>query len=323
VTTPEYVIDKATKLETIHNRIHEVRMRFEVLLRDAEIERLRAVAGGTPSSEAEAAFERRREQLSADFEFVAQCNIGTETMDDSHVRRLHRIGETPWLRHFDDRLGLSNVEIERVAMEPCRDLPAVERLLADRPRDIVPRQEHEAPDPKFNFKMDVPENLYHHGELYNLSIRRGTLTSEERYKINEHMVHTIMMLERMPFPKGLKRVPEYAGTHHERMDGQGYPRRLAAAQLSVPARIMAIADIFEALTASDRPYKKAKKLSEALSVLRDMQARGHIDPELFNLFLTSGVFMTYAKRHLDAEQIDVTDATPYLAQAYLAPASIT
>jgi HD-GYP domain-containing protein (c-di-GMP phosphodiesterase class II) len=188
-----------------------------------------------------------------------------------------------------------------------------EFLLADRARDLVPRAAGQQPDPAFKFKMEVPEHLYNHGELYNLSIERGTLTPEERFKINEHMVHTIMMLERMPFPKHLRRVPEYAGTHHERIDGKGYPRQLAASELSIPSRIMAVADIFEALTASDRPYKKPKKLSEALAVLQRMAGR-HIDADVFDLFISSGIFLDYARKHLDEDQIDVIDGSPYLSR---------
>ena len=126
------------------------------------------------------------------------------------------------------------------------------------------------------------------------------------------MVHTVMMLERMPFPKHLKRVPEYAGTHHERMDGQGYPRQLGPEQLSVPSRIMAVADIFEALTAADRPYKQPKTLSQALAVMQRM-AGSHIDADIFNLFLRAGVYLDYARTHLDPAQIDVTDPTPFYA----------
>lgn len=148
------------------------------------------------------------------------------------------------------------------------------------------------------FDMKVPQHLYHRGELHNLSIGRGTLTEEERFKINEHIMHTIVMLERMPFPKNLQRVAEYAGTLHETLAGTGYPRRLAAGQLSVPARIMAIADIFEALTASDRRYKKAKPLSEAIAILDRFRQDRHIDPDLFELLLRSGVYLRYARRYL-------------------------
>lgn len=312
VTTPEYVIDKATKLETIHNRIHEVRMRFEVLRRDLEIAALQARLEDKWTVEAQAAHEAALAQLEEDFAFVAKCNVGTEAMDDEAVDRLHRVGARRWTRHFDDRLGLSAAELASRGGEADTELPCSEPLLSDRLRDIVPRPAEDRPDPSYGFRMDVPEHLYNRGELHNLGVRSGTLTPEERYKINEHMVHTVTMLEQMPFPKHLRRVPEYAGTHHERMDGKGYPRRLGPDRLSVPSRIMAVADIFEALTASDRPYKKPKKLSEALAVLQRM-AGPHVDPDIFNLFLTSGVYLDFARKHLDPSQIDVEDASVYQA----------
>ncbi|WP_394471231.1 HD domain-containing phosphohydrolase [Roseateles sp. DC23W] len=312
VTTPEYVIDKATKLETIHNRIHEVRMRFEVLHRDLEIQKLQAQVAGTWSDAQEAAHLDALAQLTQEFAFVARCNIGEQPLGDEEVQQLARIGERRWTRHFDDRLGLSATEMERRAQEPLQTLPCSEPLLADRPRDVVPRPPEQRLDPAFGFRMDMPEHLYNRGELYNLSVRSGTLTAEERYKINEHMVHTVLMLERMPFPKHLRRVPEYASTHHERMDGKGYPRQLGPEQLSVPSRIMAVADIFEALTAADRPYKQPKPLSEALGVMQRL-AGTHIDADIFNLFLQAGVCLEFARRHLSPEQIDVTDTTPYRA----------
>ncbi|MDO9437825.1 HD family phosphohydrolase [Hydrogenophaga sp.] len=311
IATPEHVIDKATKLETIYNRIHEIRTRFEVLLRDLEIERLRDELKDGPCLVRDAEHARRRASLFDDFSFVAQCNVGSETMADAEIERLLEIADRPWVRHFDDRLGLSVEELARRSGETLCDLPVLEKLLSDRSRDVVPRNDHQKPDPRYGFKMDVPQNLYNLGELYNLSVRRGTLTAEERYTINEHMVHTIMMLEQMPFPNALKRVPEYAGTHHERMDGKGYPRRLSSDALSVPSRIMAIADIFEALTAADRPYKKAKPLSEALTILRSL-AGTHVDPDVFNLLLTSKIFLTFARRFLQPEQIDVVDGTAFL-----------
>jgi len=161
-------------------------------------------------------------------------------------------------------------------------------------------------------EMDLPDHLYNRGEIYNLCVRRGTLTEEERYKINEHMVFTIVMLEQMNFPKSLKRVPEYAGTHHEALNGSGYPRRLSASDLSIPARIMAIADVFEALTAPDRPYKKPNKISEALKILHELKTSGQIDPDIFDLFLTSGLYLKYAEKFLNPEQIDNVDIAPYL-----------
>src|SRR5262249_20179208 len=122
-------------------------------------------------------------------------------------------------------------------------------------------------------------------EIYNLSIRRGTLNNEERKIINDHIVITIEMLEKLPFPRHLQRVPEYAGGHHEKIDGTGYPKGLTREQMSVPARMMAIADIFEALTAQDRPYKSGKRLSDTMKIMGMMKADNHIDPELFDLFV--------------------------------------
>lgn len=312
VTTPEYVVDKATKLETIYNRIHEVRTRFEVLLRDARIECLEAIADGAPADQAQSRFETRRARLTEEFSFIAECNIGGEFLSPERIERIHSIGAQTWLRHFDDRLGLSHEELRRYENCPPPALPAVEPLLADQPWHVVPRTDLRAFDPKYGFQISVPEHLYDFGELHNLSIERGTLSTEERFKINEHIIQTIVMLDNLPFPPHLKRVPEYAGTHHETLVGTGYPRRLTQDELSVPARIMAIADIFEALTASDRPYKKAKSLSESIRILSFFKKDRHIDGDLFDLFLTSGVYLRYAKRFLKPEQIDEVDITAYL-----------
>ncbi len=161
-------------------------------------------------------------------------------------------------------------------------------------------------------KMEVPTHLYNRGERYNLCIRRGTLTEEERFKINEHIVMTIKMLERLPFPDSMKTIPTIAGEHHEKMDGTGYPRRKTKEEMSIPSRILAIADIFEALTASDRPYKKAKTLSEALYIMYKMKKEKHIEPDLFNLFIKRKIYLTYAKLHLSKEQIDDVDEASLL-----------
>jgi hypothetical protein len=149
-------------------------------------------------------------------------------------------------------------------------------------------------------------------EVYNLNIRRGTLTAEERKIINHHIVMTIEMLEKLPFPKNLRKVPEFAGGHHERMDGKGYPRGLLRYQMSVPARMMAIADVFEALTASDRPYKPAMKLSVAMTILGKMKHEHHIDPDLFDLFVKHKIYDQYAEQFLLPEQIDEVDVSKYL-----------
>ncbi|WP_217350345.1 HD domain-containing phosphohydrolase [Azonexus fungiphilus] len=312
VTTPEYVVDKATKLETIYNRIHEVRTRFEVLLRDAEIERLQAIhERGVAPAEADAALAARRAQLLDDFAFVAEANIGGEFMAPEKIERIRRIAGETWWRNFDDRLGLSQDEQRRRSGEAENPLPVRENLLADKSWHVVPR-EADNPALQHGWSMTVPENLYNFGEVYNLGIGRGTLTEEERFKINEHIIQTILMLEQLPLPKSLRRVPEYAGTHHETMTGSGYPRRLSAEQLSIPSRIMAVADIFEALTASDRPYKPMKTLSESIRILSFFKKDRHIDPVIFDLFLSSGVYRAYAERFLKPEQIDEVDIAAYL-----------
>jgi HD-GYP domain-containing protein (c-di-GMP phosphodiesterase class II) len=160
--------------------------------------------------------------------------------------------------------------------------------------------------------MPVPEYSYNQGELYNLSIAKGTLTEEERYKINDHIVQTINMLNSLPFPKEIRRVPDWAGNHHEKLDGSGYPRCLTGEQLSIPERIMAVADIFEALTAADRPYKAPKKLSTCIKIMGFMRDDGHICPDLFELLLRSGIYKEYAKKYMKPEQIDEVDIEKYI-----------
>ena len=312
VITPEYVVDKATKLETIYNRIHEIRTRFEVLLRDAEIAYYKERVSGADINVAQERFDKRKAKLIDDFAFVAECNVGGEFMSDDKLERLKNIAEETWVRHFDIQQGLSHEEAQR--FQNVAVAPAVEKLLEDKPYHIIPRQSDvTAQYEHLNFKVPVPQDLYNRGELYNLSIGRGTLTPEEHFKIKEHIMQTIAMLEALPFPAHLQRVPEYAGTHHETMIGTGYPRKLESSELSIPSRIMAIADIFEALTASDRPYKKAKTLSESIKILSFFKKDQHIDGDIFDLFLTSGVYKDYAEKFLLPEQIDHVDISQYLS----------
>ena len=200
ITSPEYVVDKATKLETLYNRLHEVRMRFEVLWRDADIRYWRGCAEGGEESQLRERRDAEQQALREDFAFVAQANVGGEFMKDEDIERLARIGERRWWRHFDDRIGISHDEAERLAATPVEPLPAEERLLADKPAHQVPWGERKPPvakdDPRntWGFDMRLPAFASHYGELYNLGIRRGTLTDEERFKINEHIVQTLMML---------------------------------------------------------------------------------------------------------------------------------
>ena len=315
LTTPEYVVDKATKLETIYDRLHEIRMRFEVLKRDAEIACLNAVADGTPEALARARLAEEWAQLDEDFAFVAACNEGGEFRAPERIERLERIATRTWQRTLDDRIGLGYEERARKARHPAPSLPVTEALLADKPEHLIECAPNERipVDNPHGIRMTAPELRYNLGERYNLSIARGTLTAEERYKINEHIIQTIVMLGRMPFPRHLRTVPEIADNHHEKMNGTGYPRQLHGAEMSVLARIMAIADVFEALTAVDRPYKKGKTLSEALRIMAVLRDQQHIDAELFALFVRSGVYLDYAREFMRPEQIDVVDPQALLA----------
>jgi len=255
VTTPEHVMDKSLKLETIHDRMHEVATRIEVLKRDARIALLeRRLRGEIDEAEERAQHARECRALDEEREFLAQCNRGAESMREEDKQRVRAIARRRWV----DARG-----------EACA--------------------------------------LLDEAEVYNLTIDRGTLTPEERAVINHHIVATISMLESLPYPKHLARVPEFAGGHHEHMDGSGYPRGLTREQMSVQARVMAIADVFEALTAGDRPYKKAMKLSQALTILGRMCEGGKIDPDLFQVFIRERVYLRYAETFLDPEQIDEVD----------------
>ncbi len=247
ITTPVHVVDKATKLQTIFDRIQLIDTRFEVLKRDARIDMLEGRLGAD-------GYEARIKQLDDDREFLRKCNTGSEKMSEDDVARVQSIGRYRW----------RNARGEEVDF-----------LDAD--------------------------------ELENLCIRAGTLTAAEREIINHHIVVTIKMLQALPWPNHLKRVPEYAGGHHERMDGKGYPSGLTREQMSVQARVMGIADIFEALTAKDRPYKQGKTLTESLSILGRFKEGGHIDPDLFDVFIREKVYLEYARRFLAPEQIDVVD----------------
>src|SRR5713226_5797259 len=260
VTTPVHVVDKATKLENIFDRIQLIDTRCEVIKRDAELDALRKKTALLEQgrrievAEEEKRLRDRLRQLDDDRKFLHACNIGGERMRDEDVDRVRRIGQYRW-------------------------------------RDFAG---HEA-------------QFLTEDEVKNLTIRSGTLTEEERKVINHHIVATIRMLEALPWPKHLTKVPEYAGGHHERMDGKGYPRGLTREQMSVQARCMGIADIFEALTAKDRPYKKGKTLSESLEILGRMRVNNHVDPDLFDIFIRRKVYRRYAEMFLDKEQIDEVD----------------
>jgi len=257
VTTPVHVVDKATKLHTLFDRIHLIDERFEILKRDAEIAMLRAMLDAKnehAKKQIQQAWILRCQQLNADRDFLRHCNIGAEKMPPEDQARVRQIAQYRWRNAAGEEADF---------------------LSAD--------------------------------EVENLTIRAGTLTAAERQIINHHIEVTITMLESLPWPKHLKNAPEYAGGHHERMDGKGYPRGLTRDQMSVQARVMGIADIFEALTAKDRPYKKGKTLTESLHILGQFRLNGHIDPDLFEIFVRDKIYMTYAQQFLDPAQIDEVD----------------
>ena len=267
VTTPVHVVDKATKLQTLFDRIDLVDTRFEVLKRDIEISALReqlalrdvkdAAAEAQISTNSRSAIE----VLDADRSFLREVNKGAEFMKDADLVRVREMGSN---RRWRNAHG---VETEFLSSD----------------------------------------------EIENLTVRGGTLTSAERDTINYHIVATIKMLEQLPWPKHLRNVPEYAGGHHERMDGKGYPKGLTRDQMSVQARVMGIADIFEALTAKDRPYKQGMKLSQAMGIMHKFRVGGHIDPDLFDVFVNQGVYQRYAEQFLDPWQIDEVNPASWAA----------
>lgn len=313
VTTPEYVVDKATKLETLYDRIHEIRTRFEVLKRDAEIKCLKDIIAGGNEAELREQCAYQWRELDEEFAFIAECNLGTEFLPEEKIRRILAIGNRTWKRTLDDRIGLSWEELQRKQRQPEQPLPAEEKLLADRIDHLLDRPPVSEATAAYDFVLEIPEHGYNRGEIYNLSVQRGTLSSEERFKINDHIVQTIIMLDKLPYPRHLRRVPEIAGGHHEKLDGTGYPRGLRGEQMSMEAKIMVIADIFEALTASDRPYKKGKTLSEALTIMGYMKKDGHLDPDLFHLFIESKAWREYGEKFLRPEQIDEVDIEKFLS----------
>ncbi len=258
ITTPEYVVDKSTKLETIYDRIHTVFLRFEILKKEREVEMWKALAGNPDDHSSRVEHEKMLKELEEETRKISE--------DYNFIQRMNTGGE--FLRpEYKDQIG----EIARTTVNI---------------------------DGK-NTRILTEE------EILNLHISRGTLTEEERQIINNHAVVTDKMLSQLPFPKKLRNVPSYAANHHERMDGSGYPKGLKADDLELPARIMAMADIFEALTAPDRPYKKGKTLSEAMKIMEFMVKDYHIDPDLFAFFKESGVYRWYAEKFMNPEQIDM------------------
>jgi HD-GYP domain-containing protein (c-di-GMP phosphodiesterase class II) len=282
ITTPVHVVDKSTKLETIFDRINLLDTRFEVLKRDAEISMLRAQLN-IPSPSA---------ALLGSAPLATLSPLAGEGRGEGAERK------TALFTEYQERIR--QLDDDREFLRHCN--------IGSEKMDAA-HQQRVAHIAAYQWRNEKGEmvNFLSAEELENLTIPAGTLTDAERQIINHHIDITIKMLEALPWPRHLKRVPEYAGGHHERMDGAGYPRGLKREQMSVQARVMGIADIFEALTAKDRPYKRGKTLTESLAILGKFKQDGHIDPDLFDVFVREKVYLEYAKQFLDQDQIDEVD----------------
>ncbi|MGZ3579802.1 MAG: HD domain-containing phosphohydrolase [Syntrophales bacterium] len=255
ITTPEYIVDKGKKLETIYNRMEALKARFELLKRDYAIEALKNGNRQERRRSAEKIIngvDKEEQDLDADYEFLADINTGAKFMDEKMLDRL-----------------------KNIARRKC------------------------------NLGGDF-RNLLTDDEVYNLSIPVGTLTDKEKEIVKNHVTVTHKMLCQLPFPKKLKNVSYYASSHHERIDGAGYPFGLRGDAIPLQGRIIALADIFEALTAKDRPYKKEKTLSEAIKIMGFMVKDNHIDRDLFELFIKERIHLDYAKKELTPSQIDMS-----------------
>ncbi len=274
VVTPVHVVDKSTKLQTIYDRIHLIEAKFEVLKRDTEISFLQQKLAIFANHD--------RIESNTNLEINQEITKEITNLETAYKNRLQQI-ESDW-----QFLKLCNAGSEKMSDQDKARL-------------------HQIASYPFIDASGQETTFLCADELYNLNITSGTLNSEERQIIKDHMKVTIEMLEALSYPKNLRRVPEYAGGHHERMDGKGYPRGLTREQMSIPARMMAIADIFEALSAKDRPYKDGKTLTECLHILGKLKLDNHIDPDLFDLFISEKVYLKYAKDYVSPEQIDDVD----------------
>lgn len=260
ITTPEHVVDKETKLQTVFDRIEIVKLRLELYRTKLRLRELETRVGSSPSGESKDGKHHAEPEtppsqsgsvektLQDDLLFLEEINKGNEFVSDEKLARIREIASRTIEIHGE--------------MNPL--------LLPD--------------------------------EVENLSVRRGTLTQAEREIVQNHAVMTGKILSQMPFPKKLKNVSRYAEAHHETLNGKGYPKGLTAQQIPLQARIIALADVFEALTASDRPYKKGNSLDQAMDILSRMAKEGHIDPDIFDLFRKEGLPQDYAQRELTAGQ---------------------
>lgn len=258
ITTPQHVMDKATKLETLYDRINVIRSRFEILKRDLTIDMMSKKVELINSGSDTKSIERLKKELEEkiyeiddEVHFLVMANVGGEFMRDEDLENIKKIGSR--------KIRVNNIE----------------------------------------------QNILTEDEVKNLSIRKGTLTAKELDVMRDHVKVSNEMLEALPFPKNLRRVPEIAGGHHEKLNGKGYPKGLSADELTLESRILALSDIFEALSASDRPYKDGKKLSEVMKIIGFMVKDEELDSDLVQFFYDRNLHIEYAKNFLTPEQLDV------------------
>jgi HD-GYP domain-containing protein (c-di-GMP phosphodiesterase class II)/ribonuclease BN (tRNA processing enzyme) len=244
ISMPEHVLDKATKLEKIYDRVNLIEQRFELIKKDKEIEYLK-------NQISKEKFEEDIKELNDYTEFVKRVNLGGEFMSDEDISKLDKISKLSYKKD------------------------------------------------KMEFPLISPD------EYYNLSIKKGTLTKEEINIIRNHAQLSLDMISELPFPKKYKDVLNIACNHHEKLNGTGYPRGLSEKDISLEDRIMILSDIFEALTASQRPYKDAMKLSVAKNILEKMMNNGEIDKDLIQFFFNHNIFEEYSKEALKPEQLDL------------------
>lgn len=252
ITTPEYVVDKATKLQTIYDRIETVKMKAEIRKRDLKIAYLEMCEQADEKAKTALLneYDSSIKKIDEEFAFLEEANSGSEFFSDQKIEMV------------------KNIAKNQIVIDGIR-----KHWLSD-------------------------------DEVLNLTIQKGTLSDNERLKINNHALVGLQMLRQLPFPKKYEHIPEIAGAHHEQINGKGYPLGLRGNALSFEARILAIADIFEALTASDRPYKKAKKLSESMKILYLMAKDNQIDRTIVKFLYDSGLYLKIAKKIIPIENID-------------------
>lgn len=295
VTTPDYLLEKSSKLEFPYNRIHEIRNRFEIMRRDAEIACLKKIIKNPDNRhQAEEEFKQTAKRLEQEFAFVAGNNIGDIEVSATDIKRLRTIGRQKFKRFFNRLQGLSWSEKQLLSDEQRKKYgrPGFESLLQDNPEDKY---------------KNIPT-----GDIYNLSTQKGTINIEERNTIEQHVSETENILKYLRLPPEYACIVNYAAEHHERPNGCGYPHGLFDKDLSVPSKIIMLADIFEALTSTDRPYKAPKKLSETLRILQAMKNKQQLDPDIYEVFIKKQIFMQYARKYLSPNQIDNININDYL-----------